>query len=95
MSDPWRIFRNDPSRAETLKILWPELYNSLADLDSGKPAQAIRCCLSPCAHLPITARPVAVGRIFDNGHPACAEHITLANRPGGWPLKVERKARAR
>lgn len=100
MSDPWQIFKADPSRQETLKILWPDLYECLADLDSGAPPRVIRCVLGGNhPDIPLfspVGRPVAVGRISDQyGPPACRECIDKIHGRGhaGWPLKRERAKR--
>ncbi len=84
--DPFKVFMDAPdSHREMLKTLWPELYASLAPAsDTVRP---LTCVLGSC---PFTKpRPVAVGRITRNGHPACRKHIaTAADRVGGWPLKL-------
>ena len=97
MSDAHRVFREDPSRQETLKILWPELYNALADLDDGA-SRVILCALHDAriGSEGWEGRPAAVARISDQwGPPAC--RTCLARIHGadhsGWPLKLERKAR--
>jgi hypothetical protein len=96
VSDPHRVFRDDPSRQETLKILWPELYNALAELDTA--SKVILCALhfAPIGSAEWQARPPAVGRISDEyGPPACRGCITRIHGAdhSGWPLKLERKAR--
>jgi hypothetical protein len=91
MSDPWRIFKADPSRAETLKILWPDLYNCLAELTGGGSGRVVRCALGQHGGRP--GSPPAEARLFEGGPPACRDHLLSADRPGGWPLKVERKER--
>jgi hypothetical protein len=88
MADPREIFKADPSRQETLKILWPELYDALIPRAvDGEPL--IPCSLGDCGVIfqPGTPRNKAVGRLYRNGTPACRHHIHLADRPGGWPLK--------
>jgi hypothetical protein len=102
MSDPWRIFKGDPSRQETLKILWPDLYECLAELDDAGPPRVIRCVLGGNhPDIPLfspTGRPVAVARISDAyGPPACRGCIDKIHGAGhpGWPLKRERRARTR
>lgn len=89
MTDPFRVFKADPGRQHTLSVIWPELFNCLADVDNAAGDRVVMCALDPCAF----ARPrvPAEGRVFEHGHPACAEHLKLADRPGGWPLKIERK----
>lgn len=96
MSDPWQIFKSDEGRQNTLKILWPDLYECLADLDSDAPPRVIRCVLGGMHGE--GQRPLAVGRIGDQyGHPACRSCIDRVHGKGhpGWPLRRERKARAR
>lgn len=96
-SDPWTIFKNDVGRQETLKILWPDLYDCLADLDKGGPPRVIRCVLGGYhGELPSAQRPPAVARIGDQyGPPACRECIDKVHGKGaaGWPLKRDRMAR--
>lgn len=95
MADPWRIFKDEPSRQETLKILWPALYDCLAELDNAGPARVLRCVLA-ANHLDDAEAPLAVGRVGDAfGHPACQDCLTRIYGPGntGWPLKRERKTR--
>jgi hypothetical protein len=87
--DPWKIFKADPSRQETLKILWPDLYDCLAELDEAGPARVLRCVLG--AH-PTGQGPPAAGRIVDQwGAPACGPCIERVHGKGheGWPLKRE------
>jgi hypothetical protein len=88
VGDPFAVFAADPGKHEVLKMLWAELYNCLARLDEDAPPRVVLCVLGSC---PATQpRPVAVGRIQRRGHPACRAHIAkLADRPGGWPLRVE------
>ena len=101
MSDPWQLFKADPSRQETLKILWPALYDCLAQLDEAGPPRVIRCAVHP--DTPIggaawKARPHAVARLVDEfGPPACRGCVNRTYAPGhpGWPLKRERKVSAR
>ena len=95
MADPWKLFKGDPSRQETLKILWPDLYECLADLDSDAPPRVLKCVLAP--H-PVGKGPFAVARVVDQyGPPACRGCIDRIHGKGhqGWPLKRERKARVR
>ena len=49
MSDPFRIFEQSRSKQETLKMLWPELYECLARLDVPQAPRVIRCSVSSCA----------------------------------------------
>ena len=93
MSDPFRIFEAGRSKQETLKMLWPELYECLAKLDVPRAAVVVRCAVSTCA--PGT-RPgpaaFATARLTSGGAPACAHHVRLlADRPGGWPLRTEHR----
>ena len=85
--DPFKVFAGDPSRQESLKIVWPELYDTLAK--AGEQDGPIPCSLGDCGVIdqPGVPRRKAVGRIYRNGTPACRHHIALADRPGGWPLK--------
>lgn len=101
MSDPFAIFKADPSRQETLKILWPVLYECLARLDEAGPPRVIQCAVHPGAAFESRewhARPAAVARISDKwGPPACRGCIDRIHKSygldhAGWPLKVERKA---
>lgn len=91
--DPFRIFREDPSRAETLKILWPALYDCLAEIKAGGKADNLRCVLG--VH-PLGQGPPAVARIVDRyGPPACRGCLAIHHGPThqGWPLKQERVTR--
>lgn len=91
MSDPFRIFKADPSRQETLKILWPDLYECLADLDTPGRSETLRCVLG---EHPLGKGPPAVARIVDqHGPPACRGCIDKIHGSGhpGWPLKRERQ----
>lgn len=93
--DPWRIFKDDPGRQETLKILWPALYECLAELDRAGPQRVLLCVLA--ANHPDGGKPMAVGRIINAyGHPACGKCIESVHGPGhrGWPLELERKTRS-
>jgi len=93
MSDPWRIFKNDPNRQETLRVLWPDLYECLAELDEPGPPRVLLCVLAG-NHPEGGPRPLAVARIGDQyGHPACRKCIDKIHGEGheGWPLKRERK----
>lgn len=93
MSDPWRIFKADLNRQNTLKVLWPDLYESLAGLDEAGPPRVLKCVLA--AH-PLGGGPAAVARIVsDYGPPACRTCIDSIHGPGhaGWPLKRERLKR--
>jgi hypothetical protein len=91
--DPWKIFKSDPSRQNTLNVLWPDLYNCLADLDAGGPPRVLKCVLAPHA----TGKgPPAVARVSDQfGPPACRSCIDRIHGKGhpGWPLKREKEAR--
>jgi hypothetical protein len=91
MSDPFRIFEQGRSKQETLKMLWPELYECLAKLDVPQADRVIRCPVGTCGsgRTPgVGGR--AVGRLTRNGTPACRAHLDkLADRPGGWPMKTE------
>lgn len=90
MSDPFRVFRDDPGRQETLKILWPALYECLARLDEPGPPRVLKCGLG--VH-PLGAGPPAVARIINRfGQPACRPCIDKIYGPGhaGWPLELER-----
>lgn len=92
--DPWRIFKADPGRQNTLKMLWPDLYECLADLDHAGPSRVLTCVMA--ANHPDGAKPPAVARIADEyGHPACRSCLDKIHGPGhpGWPLKRERKTR--
>jgi hypothetical protein len=99
-ADPWQIFKGDEGRQNTLKILWPELYECLAELDNAGPPRVIRCVLSG-RHPDVPTfsregRPLAVARLDDAyGPPACRGCIDAVHGKGhpGWPLKRERKAR--
>jgi hypothetical protein len=74
-----KVFRDDEARQETLAIVWPELHEALV----GPPAVGgdegpIRVC-SMGEHSPSAGvagpRPLAVGRVGRNGHPACRRHL--------------------
>lgn len=96
-SDPFQVFKADTSRQETLKILWPELYECLAELDKAEP-KVILCALhfARIGSDEWAARPPAVGRISDAwGPPACRDCITRIHGAdhSGWPLKLERTAK--
>jgi hypothetical protein len=96
MSDPWTIFKSDEGRQNTLKILWPDLYECLAELDGAGPPRVIRCVLGGCHDLPSADRPLAVARLNDiYGPPACRGCLDRIHGKGhpGWPLKRERNAR--
>lgn len=93
MGDPFRIFAEGRSKQETLKMLWPELYECLAKLDVPQAERVIRCAVSTCGPggTSLKVPGLAVARLSAGGPPACAHHVlTLANRPGGWPLIRER-----
>lgn len=87
MSDPVRIFLDaEPWRRESLKSVWPDLYDALA------PPAADRKAWGCGFHFGEGERGIAlhhpvVGRIWLNGPPACAECIkTKSRRKGGYPL---------
>lgn len=81
--DPFAIFANESeSKRELIKTLWPELYTCLARLDEPRRAWG-------CAQLGHEQRYAeAVGRLWLNGPPACAEHLKASKRPGGFPMKL-------
>lgn len=85
MSDPFRIFAAGRSKQETLKVIWPALYECLARLDKPSAPRVLHCVIGACS----VAKPrrPALGRLTPNGHPACVEHLRTCERPGGWPLK--------
>lgn len=88
MSDPFKIFADNPSKQGTLKALWPELYACLSRTDGPKRERVVYCALKPCTESLPANRPVAVARAREGGPPACARHVILfADRPGGWPLE--------
>lgn len=83
--DPFLIFRATPSRQETLKVIWPELYECLAGIGRHAEPRNLLCVIGDC---PVTTpRRPAAGRLSPNGHPACAEHLKGAEIRGGYPLK--------
>jgi hypothetical protein len=87
MSDPYAIFRNDTAgRQNTLKVIWPELYDCLAQIDGPAANKVIRCALGTCSG-PSGLHAPAVARLFPDGPPACSEHIRSSRRSGGWPLE--------
>jgi hypothetical protein len=96
MSDPFDIFKRDPSRQETLKILWPDLYECLGRLDEPEAPRVIQCAVHREARLGSkewNTRPAAVARVSDQfGPPACRGCIDKIYGPDhqGWPLKRER-----
>lgn len=86
--DPFRIFAEESeSRRETIKLVWPELYQALARPAGAKPTWG--CALSDHGDPPGGRRsyhPVA-GRIWLNGPPACGPCLNrLSDRPDGYPL---------
>lgn len=86
--DPFAVFAQETeSKRETLKLVWPDLYNSLFRPAAEHPGWG--CAFSD--HGPAERRtyvPVA-GRIWLNGPPACAECIARkSKRPGGYPLEL-------
>lgn len=80
--DPYRIFREESqSKRETLKLLWPELYDALM------PPATARYAWNCALHGDRQGPPV-VGRLWRNGTPACAACIRRAcDKPGGYPLE--------
>lgn len=91
MSDPFAIFKaGKPFQQTGIRQIFPELYNCLARLDTPQAERVVRCALG--AHGGRPDAPPATARIFEGGPPACADHVRqLADRPGGWPLRAERK----
>lgn len=90
MADPYRIFASEPGRAESLKVLWPELYACLSRTDGADPAAArsVRCTVGRHEGKPLDA-PLATGRVSLNGPPACPWCLRkMCTRPGGFPLKL-------
>jgi len=89
--DPFKLFAEESdSKRETLKMVWPALYDVLAGPLAAAADKPWGCAYA--AHVdPLTGqrveyRPV-VGRIWLNGPPACADClVTLSSRPGGFPL---------
>jgi hypothetical protein len=96
MTDPFEVFKaGTGGRQNTLKTIWPDLYDSLARVEQAGAARAAdnnlrRCVLA--AH-PLGAGPPAVGRVGDKyGHTACRACIDKVHGPGhpGFPIKIER-----
>lgn len=80
--DPHQIFREaHDGKRETLRVLWPELYDALKPPDDARKA----LCAAAVHDYPI---PPAVGRMSLNGHPACVACLARCPRPGGYPLKL-------
>lgn len=106
MADAYEVFRASPGKHNTLKVLWPALYTALAgeagsagtgDKKPERYYDRMVCPIGDCGwpgpNQNLPRRPV-VARLEKNGMPACAEHVALhADRPGGWPLEIERKPR--
>jgi hypothetical protein len=94
VNDPYRVFRGAPGKHRTLKALWPELYDCLAgtaEKEADAPARKFSCCIGSCSGLPVGKRPQAVARLSRYGPPACVNCLKLlADKPGGWPLELER-----
>jgi hypothetical protein len=103
MPDVFQVFKDSPGKHSTLKILWPALYEAFAGPDGpvgedGPPPRyydRMLCPIGDCGHpgpnqnLP---RRQVVARLERNGTPACAQHVAAhADRPGGWPLKIEKR----
>jgi len=92
MPDPFVVFRGNPSRQNTLKALWPELYEALVGPAVPEAEKVVNCVIMPCTQA--DPRPRAVARLDRWGHPACAQHVLqYADRPGGWPLDPQREHR--
>lgn len=89
VADAERIFAaGSESKKNTIKMIWPELYDALAGLGPGQQNRTVYCVLGSCPHT--DPRPIAVARITKMGHPACRAHIAkLADKPGGWPLSAK------
>jgi hypothetical protein len=88
MADAERVFASaTDSKRNAIKMIWPELYDALAGVETGRTSRFVTCVIGECPRKPAGERPVAVARLTRHGHPACADHITrLADRSGGWPL---------
>jgi hypothetical protein len=88
MTDPREVYRQGSEHQRSLLLkIWPAMHAAVAPSnDEAEPARNVLCVIGSC---PFTRpRPVAVGRLTRNGHPACRAHIAkLANRLGGWPLE--------
>jgi hypothetical protein len=89
VASPSRIFaEGGTSKQETLKMIWPELYEALAGIVAGQQSSRVLFCVLGDCGISKRGR-IAVGRITRNGTPACAYCIgQMASRPGGWPLKL-------
>jgi hypothetical protein len=88
MSDPLRIFTAaSSSRQETLKAIWPELYESLAGTDEPASGRVTRCALYVVHAVDAEPDRPAVGRATFNGHPACDECLAALGRR--FPLKLQ------
>ena len=95
MTDAYAVFKADPGRQNTLKTIWPDLYNALARLDEPAGGRVIRCAVHPArlAAPEWTGRPLAVARLGDKyGHAACRACLDSLGGQGyaGFPLKIER-----
>ena len=88
MADAEAVFaRGTDVNRNTLKMIWPELYDALAGLGPGQ-NRVVLCAIGSCPNT--KPRPVAVARLTRMGHPACRAHVAkLADRPGGWPLPAK------
>lgn len=86
--DPYRIFREaGGSKQEILKTLWADLYEALMPPPDAAATRQIPCPICRDRY-PNEPAPI-VARLTRNGHPACRQCIdNLADRPGGWPLKL-------
>lgn len=87
-ADPFRIFREETeSKRETLKLVWADLYDALAQLDKAKPAWGCALAVHDRPGDGREYRPVA-GRMWLNGIPACVDCLAAgSDRPGGYPLE--------
>lgn len=88
MSDPFAVFdQESESRRETLKMLWPDLYASLARPKAGRPAWG--CAFAEHVNGERRTYAPVVGRLWLNGPPGCRECIDRkSKRPGGYPLEL-------
>jgi hypothetical protein len=85
--DPYKVFREgEQYRREAINTIWPELYEALAQLDMPKPAWG--CALMGHGEGEDRQYVPVVGRIQLNGTPACAVHLQVSDRPGGYPLEM-------
>lgn len=83
-----KVFAADgEARAETLKLIWPELHDALAGLAGDLPDRQLTCASGRCAAPGLIGpRPVAVGRLNRGGAPACRPCIDRYGDGGSWPL---------